>query len=166
MPIWVPNYNLLKKEKKMVTFNTSSLMYGIGLDNILNRLETASQANSSSTYPPYNVRKHDDEHFTIEIAVAGFTKDDLKVELNEQPLFIEGDKGDSEDESFLHKGIAQRWFKRSFALAEDVVVDKVDLADGILSIDLERIIPEDKRPKVFEIGGKVAKKAKKSLLSE
>ena len=60
----------------------------------------------------------------------------------------------------------QRWFKRSFALAEDVVVDKVDLADGILSIDLERIIPEDKRPKVFEIGGKVAKKAKKSLLSE
>jgi molecular chaperone IbpA len=150
----------------MVTFNTSNLMYGIGLDSLFNRLEIASQANSSTSYPPYNIRKTDDEHFTIEIAVAGFGKDDLKVELKEQTLFIEGNKEKDDEESFLHKGIATRFFKRSFALAEDVEVVNVDLINGILLIDLERIIPEEKKPRIFDIGGKIAKKAKKSLLSE
>lgn len=151
----------------MVTFNTSNLMYGIGLDSLFNRLEIASQANSSNSYPPYNIRKTDDEHFTIEIAVAGFGKDDLKVELKEHTLFIEGNKDNKDDDkSFLHKGISSRFFKRSFALAEDVEVVNVDLDNGILLIDLERIIPEEKKPKIFDIGGKIAKKAKKSLLSE
>jgi len=150
----------------MVTFNTSNLMYGIGLDSLFNRLEIASQANSSTSYPPYNIRKEDDEHFTIEIAVAGFGKDDLKVELKEHTLFIEGNKDKDDEESFLHKGISSRFFKRSFALAEDVEVVNVDLINGILLIDLERIIPEEKKPKIFDIGGKVNKKSKKSLLSE
>ena len=102
-------------------------------------------------YPPYNIKKLDDTHYVIEMAVAGFGQQDIEIEIDGGKLVVKGNvSGDSTDgqpDNFLFKGIANRAFTRSFALNDQVEVNDAELFNGMLKIALERIIPEEKKPK-------------------
>jgi molecular chaperone IbpA len=124
--------------------------FAIGFDRTFSLLERAAEA-PSINYPPYNIIKEDDETFRIEIAVAGFDRSELKVSKEKNVLIVEGKKESGEDESYLHKGLASRSFKRSFTLADDVQVVGGDLKNGILIINLERVVPEEDKPQLIEI---------------
>ena len=124
--------------------------YSIGFDRMFDNLMNVPTA---STYPPYNIVKNDDDKFTLEIAVAGFSKDEIEIEFKENILKIESKsrpEGDDEKE-YLHKGISNKRFIKSFTLSDDVVVNGADMKDGILQINMERIIPEEKKPRLIEI---------------
>ena len=131
--------------------------FSVGFDNLFDDFDRIYKFNSSSInhYPPYNIRKVNDTDYVIELAVAGFGKKDIEVKSQENTLTIKSkDKKDKvleKDESVLHRGISQRSFKRSFTVAEDVVVKGADLKDGLLSVKLERIIPDEKKPKIIDI---------------
>jgi len=132
----------------------------VGFDQFFDRIESSQ---NNQTYPPHNVIKHSDNAFEIAIAVAGFKEEDLKVTLDKSQLKIEGNDSASSDVEYLHKGIGTRKFEKSFDLAEHVQVKGVTLANGVLSITLEREIPEELQPKVFDINGK---SSEKEFLSE
>ena len=108
----------------------------------------------SSFYPPHNILKHNDNKFVLEIAVAGFSQEELEVLLDKNTLIVTGEKKSSEgiSVSYLHKGIGNRSFKKSFVLERYLVVDDVNLSDGILKIVLERVVPEEEQPRILEIG--------------
>ena len=118
--------------------------FAIGFDRYFEDLERMSNI-SQTNYPPYNVVKEDDEHFTVELAVAGFSKKDVSITKEKNVLVIEGNVED-ESKDFVHKGLASRAFKRSFTLADDVEISGASLKDGILVVSLERIIPEEDKP--------------------
>ena len=118
--------------------------FAIGFDRYFEDLERMSNI-SQTNYPPYNVVKEDDEHFTVELAVAGFSKKDVSITKEKNVLVIEG-KVEDESKDFVHKGLASRAFKRSFTLADDVEISGASLKDGILKVSLERIIPEEDKP--------------------
>ena len=107
-----------------------------------------------SGYPPYNIRKINDAQYVIEIALAGFSKQDIEVEVTEGALTIRSKREEELDseESFVHKGIAKRDFLRSFTLSDDIIVKGADLKDGMLTIDLEKVIPDEKKPRLIQIG--------------
>jgi len=131
--------------------------FSVGFDNLFDDFDRIYKYNSASInhYPPYNIRKVNDTDYVIELAVAGFGKKDIEVKSQENTLTIKSkDKKDEvleKDESVLHRGISQRSFTRSFTVAEDVVVKGADLKDGLLSVKLERIIPDEKKPKIIDI---------------
>ena len=131
--------------------------FSVGFDNLFDDFDRIYKYNSSSInhYPPYNIRKVNDTKYVIELAVAGFGKKDIEVKSQENTLTIKStDKKDKvldKDESVLHRGISKRSFTRSFTVAEDVVVKGADLKDGLLSVKLERIIPDEKKPKIIDI---------------
>ena len=129
------------------------LSTSVGFDSFFNRLfDNAYNSGGSGTYPPYNIRKVTDCDYVIELALAGFTKDDLDLELTEGTLTIKSvPQKDESDESYLHHGIAKRVFVRKFNIADDVVVSGADLFNGLLKINLKRIIPEEKRPRKITI---------------
>jgi len=108
----------------------------------------------SSFYPPHNILKHNDNKFVLEIAVAGFSQEELEVLLDKNTLIVTGEKKSTENTSisYLHKGIGNRSFKKSFVLERYLVVDDVNLSDGILKIVLERVVPEEEQPRILEIG--------------
>jgi len=128
--------------------------YSIGFDRMFDSLMGNNPNQTSpSSYPPYNIVKHDDDKFTIEIAVAGFSKDEIDIEFRENVLKIESKsrpEGDDEKE-YLYKGISNKRFKKAFTLSDDVVVNGADMKDGILKIDMERIIPDEKKPRSIKI---------------
>ena len=124
--------------------------YSIGFDRMFDNLMNVPTA---SSYPPYNIVKNDDDKFTLEIAVAGFSKDEIEIEFKENILKIESKsrpEGD-DDKEYLHKGISNKRFVKTFTLSDDVVVNGADMKDGILKIEMERIIPEEKKPRLIEI---------------
>ena len=118
--------------------------FAIGFDRYFEDLERMSNI-TQTNYPPYNVVKEDDEHFSVELAVAGFSKKDVSITKEKNVLVIEG-KVEDESKDFVHKGLASRAFKRSFTLADDVEISGASLKDGILVVRLERIIPEEDKP--------------------
>ena len=125
--------------------------YSIGFDRMFDMM--SGHVPAASNYPPYNIVKHSDDKYTIEIAVAGFSKDEIGVEIKENTLLIESasrPEGD-DDKEFLHKGISNRAFKKSFTISDDVVVNGADMKDGVLKIEMERIIPEEKKPRIIKI---------------
>ena len=130
------------------------LSTSVGFDSFFNRLfdDAFNSGGSGETYPPYNIRKMSDYTYVIELALAGFTKDDLDVELAEGTLTVKSvpTKNDGDD-SYLHHGIAKRVFTRRFNIADDVIVKGADLFNGLLKIELERVIPEEKRPRKIDI---------------
>lgn len=129
-------------------FNTT-----IGFEPILKRLAEMSETLPKiPTYPPYNIKKVDDNKYVIEMAVAGFGKQDLELELQDGTLTVKGNVS-TEDADYIYKGIAERAFTRAFTLADTVEVKNADLINGMLKIWLERFIPEDKKPKKISIGG-------------
>lgn len=129
------------------TWSTSPYM--IGWDTFFPKLESLAKTNSTS-FPPYNVRKLDEDNFVIELAVAGYNKHSLTITEDNGNLTVVGERPEDAEE-YLHKGIAGRKFTRTFALAEHMLVKSADLTDGILYIVIERVIPEDKKPKTISI---------------
>ena len=124
--------------------------YAVGFDRMLDNLARYVDNNSQSTgFPHYNIRKEGD-NYVIEMALAGFGKDDIEVEISEQTLSVRSDKKD-EDADNLYRGISYRKFDRKFTLAEDIVVNGAKLENGMLTIDLERIVPEEKKPRLIEV---------------
>jgi molecular chaperone IbpA len=108
----------------------------------------------NTSFPPYNIKQVGDDRYQIEMAVAGFSKKDLKIELANNQLTVEGSQEsstDSTESNYLYKGIAARQFRQSFALEDHVKVLGSELKDGVLKIDLERQIPEEKKPRSIEI---------------
>ena len=131
--------------------------FSVGFDNLFDDFDRIYKFNSSSInhYPPYNIRKVNDTDYVIELAIAGFGKKDIEVKSQENTLTIKSvDKKQEvldKDESVLHQGISKRSFTRSFTIADDVVVKGADLKDGLLSVNLEKIIPDEKKPKIINI---------------
>ena len=119
--------------------------FGIGFDEMFKRLDEI-HSQPQGNYPPYNIVKLDEESFVIEIAAAGFSKKDFKIDLKDQSLKINAEKGDEVEKEFLHQGIAGRKFERIFALAEHVKVKDATYSDGILAIKLIKEIPEAEKP--------------------
>lgn len=127
--------------------------YSIGFDRMFDKLFDEAYV-STPSYPPYNIVKTDDEHYAIQIAVAGFSKDDIEIESKDNSLVIKTKEKKEElvdDVTYLHKGISARAFTRSFTIADDVVVKGATYENGLLNVELERIIPEEKKPRLIEI---------------
>jgi len=123
----------------------------IGFDRIFNNYESRF-ANQTSNYPPYNVLKHDDSHYEIELAVAGFDKDDITVEVNQNELIIRGNKINEEDASkYVHRGLAARSFERIFTLMEHHVVQDAEVVNGMLKIKINVIVPEELKARLITI---------------
>ena len=128
-----------------------SFPFAIGFDRTLQLLNRAEHLHDNSNYPPYNIVKHDAENFSIELAVAGFTKKDISISKEKERLSIEGKQEEGEEQEYVHKGLASRSFKRTFTLADDIVVKGADMKNGILSVSLERIVPEEDKPQEIKI---------------
>jgi len=123
----------------------------VGFDRLFNEmLKTQSRGKSVPQYPPYNLIK-DGETYTIEMAMAGLTDKDIDIVLEERTLTISYDKTEETRENLVHQGLAQRSFKRSFNLADDIEIKKATLKNGLLSVEMERIIPEEKKPVKIKI---------------
>ena len=141
----------------------------VGFDRLFDRLASfdANETLRPTNFPPYNIVKKDDYKYEIELAVAGISAKDISIEHNPETgvLTVEGSKNGTE-ENYLHKGIAERNFVRTWTLAENVEVTGADLNDGLLKVELERIVPEAKRPKTIKIGTKKVSKSEKQLLTE
>ena len=128
----------------------------IGFDHVWSERERLSEMADNKLYPPHNVVKKDETHFSIELALAGYSKDQLTVEVKDGILVVAGGKGDGEVErEYLHRGISAKKFTRTFRLSEHVVVDGADFIDGLLVIDLRVEVPEEKRPRAIPIGGQL-----------
>ena len=134
----------------------------VGFDSLASMLdEVASFDNQADAYPPYNIERLTENEYRITMAVAGFGKQDVQIEVKENTLSVRGEKKVSDkDRTFLHRRIASRAFERRFQLADHVEVRGADVTDGLLSIDLEREIPERLKPRTIEIGATVAKENK------
>ena len=128
----------------------------IGFNRELDRLNTVHNLATRQAYPPYDILKLDEDTYKLSLAVAGFSKDDIKVSIDNGTLIIKGEIVEVTDAEIVHKGIAGRKFTRTFALGEYMEVTGAEMKDGMLYIDIDRIIPEDKKPK--DIAIKVAKK--------
>ena len=137
----------------------------IGFDHIFADLERIHNQ-AKDTYPPHNVVKVDDLKFTVEIAVAGFSQDHIDIEVKDHVLTISGARPQRRDQDmYVHKGISARKFKKSFRLSEYTEVIGADLLDGILTVDLEVVLPKEKQPRKISIG-KNEEKTNAELLTE
>ncbi len=124
----------------------------IGFDRLFNILDTATQDASTQSYPPYDIESTGENTFRISIAVAGFSDDELNIEVKDRALLVSGQKADkSKERHYMHHGIAARDFERRFQLAEHVVVKGADLKHGLLNIDLRLEVPEALKPRTIQI---------------
>ena len=131
--------------------NNSPIPYTIGFDRVFNQLdEFIHHSKKLPSYPPYNI-KRDGNNFTIEMALAGFSKDDIEVYVTEDILTISSSKESSKKDE-VYRGISDRKFTRNFSMADDIEVKSAELKNGLLTIKLERIIPENKKPRKIKIG--------------
>ena len=123
----------------------------IGFDRIFNDFENRYQ-HSTTNYPPYNILKHDENEFEIEIAVAGFDREDISVEVDQDQLRIKGQRGKADDnDKYVYRGLAARDFERVFTLAEHMIVGDAELTNGILRVKITRVIPEALKPRLISI---------------
>lgn len=139
----------------------------IGFDQVFKKLgEISENLPKIPTYPPYNIRKIDENRYMIEVAVAGFGSQDLELEIQDGTLTIKGSVNASTypASEYLFKGIADRAFTRKFSLADTVIVRNADLINGMLKIGLERLIPEDKKARKININD--GEKSDKKFLQE
>lgn len=141
----------------------------VGFDDQFNRMVKIHDdlAKNIPNYPPYNIKKTGDTTYVIELAVAGFAKQDVEIELADGKMVIRGNiKNNDDDSNFLFKGLATRAFTRTFALDDQVEVKDAEMLNGMLKIFLERIIPEHKKPKKIEVKEKATRSSDKKLLTE
>lgn len=123
----------------------------IGFNRELDRLSNIYREATHQSYPPYNLVKIDEDTYQLSLAIAGFSKNEVSVSVDNGSLVVKGEKTEETDNQILHKGIATRKFTRTFALGEYMEVDRAEMADGILNIFVERNIPEEKKPKAIKI---------------
>ena len=134
-----------------------ALGFSIGFDSMFDRLlgPSTQHVTNNQGYPPYNIRKDGETKYFIELAIAGLKEEDLEVSLQSQILNIRSKKEDSgseENTNYVHRGIAKRQFEREFTLSDDIIVKGCDLSNGMLTIELEKVIPEEKRARLIPIG--------------
>lgn len=141
----------------MNTFDFTPLFRSaIGFDRLTNALENAYRSDNNSGYPPYNIELLEENHYRISLAVAGFKDDELDIEIKNGRLTVSGaQKENSEGKQYLHHGIANRNFERTYQLADYVSVKDAELKDGLLHIDLVREIPEAMKPRKIAINSDV-----------
>ena len=127
--------------------------YAVGFDRVFDNLSRYVDNNATSTgYPPYNIRKEGDYNYVIEMALAGFAREDLEIEVADGVLTIRSVKEKSDDDvSNIYRGISYRKFVRKFTIADDIVVNGAKMENGMLSVDLERVVPEEKKPRLIEV---------------
>lgn len=129
----------------------------VGFDRLADMIDTAAKQEPGAGYPPYNIEQLGEHEYRVELAVAGFSEDDLSIEVQENVLTISGKRvpsTENEARNFLHRGIAERSFERRFHLADNVEVRDADLKNGLLAVRLEREIPDEKKPRQISINGK------------
>ncbi len=131
----------------------------VGFDRLVQLLDNVSGPDADvPAFPPYNIERTGESQYRITMAVAGFSQDDIKIEVKEQSLTIKGEKKPEDKErQFLHRGIATRAFERRFQLADHVEVTGADMTDGLLNVDLVRNVPERLKPRTVAIGNGTAK---------
>ena len=136
----------------MITFNSDTWpRFAIGYDRLLDNVLNYT-AGDVGGYPPYDIVKSGEDMYCIEMALAGFTKDEISIEVKEEYLTIAGDASDRHDNSaYVHKGIGRRAFQKKFCLNETVEVEGADLTDGVLHIRLKHNIPEEQRPRQITV---------------
>ncbi len=148
------NLSTLRNALQAFDFNTVT-PYAVGFDRQFDRLwDYATHQAESSGFPPYNIQKTEDFKFEIEMALAGFDKKDISVEVAEGVLTVKSIKDKdtgATDEFTLYKGISKRNFTRKFTLADDIIVNDAKLENGMLTISLERIVPEEKKPRQITV---------------
>jgi molecular chaperone IbpA len=140
----------------------------IGSDHLASMIDTASRQEKQHSYPPYNIELLGEDKYRITMAVAGFAKDDVIIEVQENTLKVTGNKEVEKEDSdqqakeasdkhrkYLHKGISERNFERKFQLGDNVKVLAADLQHGMLHIDLERVVPEAQKPRRIDIGSRL-----------
>ena len=131
--------------------------FSVGFDSIFEEFDRMldSTERYNSNYPPYNICKLNDNDYKIEVALAGYSRDDIEIELKDNTLTVRNKTKEKvvndESNGVIHKGISTRQFERSFTISEDIKVKNADLKNGLLSIDLERIVPEEKKPRLINI---------------
>jgi molecular chaperone IbpA len=148
----------VKMTKHLSIFNQLR-PYTVGFDNVFDHFESMFDDNwtfnaPTVNFPPYNIVKTGDYTYDVELALAGFSKDDITVDYADNVLTVKSVKKADEDkdaDGVLHRGISKRQFTRSFTIAEDVEVKGAELKDGLLKVSMERIIPEGKKPRSIEI---------------
>ena len=142
----------------------------VGFDEQFNRLAKMhdDMTKNIPNYPPYNIRKTGDNTYVIELAVAGFARQDIEIELTDNTMIVRGNAAsdEKEPENYLWKGIATRNFTRTFALEDQIEVKDAEMLNGMLRVFLERIIPEHKKPKKVEVKEKASTKASSQFLAE
>ena len=144
--------------KDLSIFN-SLRPFSIGFDDMFDQFENMlgnGHLTMQSNYPPYNIKKTGKDNYAIELALAGFSKDDVEVEFEDNLLTVRTkqvnkSENDNSEGEIIHKGISQRQFARSFTIADDVKVGEAQLKDGLLTISCERIVPEHKKKKLIKI---------------
>ena len=124
----------------------------VGFDRLFDLLERQARLNSGDNYPPFNIERLGEDAYRITVAVAGFKPEDLDITAQQNLLVIQGKKREDQQREYLHVGIANRGFERRFELADFVRVDRADLEDGLLVIDLVREVPEAMKPKKIQVG--------------
>ena len=136
--------------------------YAVGFDRVFDQLQSYATHNMTSTgFPPYNIRKDGEHDFVIEIALAGLSKDDIEVEVADSVLTVRNTNretgelhGENEgvaEGTLLHRGISYRQFNRKWTLLDDIVVNEAKMENGMLNIKLERVIPDEKKPRLIKI---------------
>ena len=148
--------NLSTLQKALQSFDYNHMTpYAVGFDRTFDRLfDYVTHQAESTGYPPYNIQKTEDYKFEIEMALAGFDKKDIEIEVADGVLTVKSVKDKdtgATDEYTLYKGISQRNFTRKFTLADDIVVKGAELKNGMLTINLERIVPEEKKPQLITV---------------
>ena len=125
--------------------------YAVGYDKLFDNLSRYVDNSVTSTgFPPYNIRKEGEYNYVIEMALAGFSKEDIEIEVADGTLSVRSDKKDDAADN-LYRGISFRKFNRKFTLSDDIVVNDAALDNGMLTINLERIVPEEKKPRLIEV---------------
>ena len=128
--------------------------YAVGFDSLFDHFNNTLEytVKQPTSYPPYNINKVDDLNYQIEMALAGFNKKDIEIKSADSQLTIKSVENDDKDEKeTLHRGISKRKFSRTFTLADDIKVNGAELKDGMLLIELEKIVPEEKKPRTIDI---------------
>ena len=129
--------------------------FAVGFDRTFDALALLASSRANETnYPPYNIRKISEDQYTIELAIAGFEEKDIDIELAEENLTIKGNRPKEATDVLLHQGLAARDFVKKFVLSDDMVIKGAALSNGMLYVGVERIIPDEKKPRKIKLTSK------------
>ena len=141
---------------QLVRFDTNALNKALlGFDSLFNDIEGRFSNQINNNYPPYNILKHSDDSYELEVAVTGFAQEEITVEIDKNQLVVKGERKRDEDADtqYIHRGLATRDFTRSWTLAEHMEVGDGRIKNGVLTIELKRVVPEALKPRVLKIKG-------------